>query len=206
MSDEELIAEARQEASIHDKLGDGFSEGSDERAFYYGHRDRYKRLADALEAATERFEKAEHDRLHWRRRFQTTQNRAKRAEAERDAALAAIERVRALHKLGWQQEPYGNGPDGQVLEHAVSWCLHCDMASPCDTLAALDGAHEPKAAELFPGTNAALDRLAVRKAAPANAFCVEHSMFHAVELGDPTCQFEDGFGEPVGGETDGTSD
>lgn len=47
-----LIAEARHEESIQDKLGDGFSEGSDERAFYYGHRDRYKRLADALEAAT----------------------------------------------------------------------------------------------------------------------------------------------------------
>ena len=35
---------------------------------------------------------------------------------------------------------------------------------------ALDGAPEP---ELFPGTNAALDRLAVRKAAPAEAFCIE---------------------------------
>lgn len=45
-----LIAEARQEESIQDKLGGGFSEGSDERAFYYEHRDRYKRLADALEA------------------------------------------------------------------------------------------------------------------------------------------------------------
>lgn len=51
MNDKELIAEARQEESIHDKLGDGFSEGSEERAFYYGHRDRYGRLADALEAA-----------------------------------------------------------------------------------------------------------------------------------------------------------
>lgn len=50
MSDKELIEEAWQEASIHDKLGDGFSEGSEERAFYYGHRDRYKRLADALAA------------------------------------------------------------------------------------------------------------------------------------------------------------
>lgn len=48
----ELIAEARHEESIQDKLGDGFSEGSEERAFYYEHRDRYKRLADALEAAT----------------------------------------------------------------------------------------------------------------------------------------------------------
>lgn len=54
MTNEELIAEARQEVSIHDKLGDGFSEGSEERAFYYGHRDRYKRLADALEASEAR--------------------------------------------------------------------------------------------------------------------------------------------------------
>ena len=49
MNDKELISEARREESIHDKLGDGFSEGSEERAFYYEHRDRYKRLADALE-------------------------------------------------------------------------------------------------------------------------------------------------------------
>lgn len=55
----ELIAEARQEVSIHDKLGDGFSEGSEERAFYYGHRDRYKRLADALEAAEARVKELE---------------------------------------------------------------------------------------------------------------------------------------------------
>ena len=61
---------------------------------------------------------------------------------------------------------------------------------------ALDGAPEPETPELFPGTNAALDRLTVRKAAPAEAFCIEHGNFHAVELGDPTC----GFGEPVDGE------
>ena len=71
---------------------------------------------------------------------------------------------------------------------------------PCPTVAALDGAPEPETPELFPGTNAALDRLTVRKAAPAEAFCIEHGNFHAVELGDPTCEFEDGFGEPVDGE------
>ena len=65
---------------------------------------------------------------------------------------------------------------------------------------ALDGAPEPETPELFPGTNAALDSLTVRKAAPAEAFCIEHGNFHAVELGDPTCEFEDGFGEPVDGE------
>ena len=32
------------------------------------------------------------------------------------------------------------------------------------------------------------------------AFCIEHGNLHAVELGDPTCEFEDGFGEPVDGE------
>ena len=65
---------------------------------------------------------------------------------------------------------------------------------------ALDVAPEPETPELFPGTNAALDRLTVRKAAPAEAFCIERGNFHAVELGDPTCEFEDGFGEPVDGE------
>ena len=65
---------------------------------------------------------------------------------------------------------------------------------------ALDGAPESETPELFPGTNAALDRLTVRKAAPAEAFCIEHGNFHAVELGDPTCEFEDGLGEPVDGE------
>ena len=65
---------------------------------------------------------------------------------------------------------------------------------------ALDGAPEPETPELFSGTNAALDRLTVRKTEDANAFCIEHGNFHAVELGDPTCEFEDGFGEPVDGE------
>lgn len=93
MSNKELIAEARQEESIQDKLGDGFSEGSEERAFYYEHRDRYKRLADALEAA----------------------NR------ERDAALAAIERVRVAADT--------RKPVGLLAQ---------------DMIAALDGAPEPE--------------------------------------------------------------
>ena len=59
---------------------------------------------------------------------------------------------------------------------------------------------DPEKVAAFPGTNAALDRLTVRKAAPAEAFCIEHGNFHAVELGDPTCEFEDGLGEPVEGE------
>ena len=100
-------------------------------------------------------------------------------------ALAAIERVRAIH------EQHPRWPDK---------CGGCDGYYPCATVAALDGAPEPETPELFPGTNAALDRLTVRKAAPAEAFCIEHGNFHAVELGDPTCEFEDGFGEPVDGE------
>lgn len=95
MSDKDLIEEARQEASIHDKLGDGFSEGSEERAFYYEHRDRYKRLADALEAAT----------------------------SERAAALAAVERVRAIHTPTLP----GYGPKS---------CVYDGHAYPCPTIAA----------------------------------------------------------------------
>ena len=83
--------------------------------------------------------------------------RAFRAEAERDAALATLERVRAIAE-----------------RHGM----------------------KPWTEEIF----AALDRLTVRKAAPAEAFCIEHGNFHAVELGDPTCEFEDGFGELVDGE------
>ncbi len=101
-----------------------------------------------------------------------------------DAALAALERVRA---------------------EADAYAEQSDVMEPCGAVAqalrtALDGAPEPETPELFPGTNAALDRLTVRKAAPAEAFCIEHGNFHAVELGDPTCEFEDGLGEPVGGE------
>ncbi len=104
--------------------------------------------------------------------------------AERDAALAAIERVRV------EADAYAEQPDVMEPCGAVAQALRT----------ALDGAPEPETPELFPGTNAALDRLTVRKAAPAEAFCIEHGNFHAVELGDPTCEFEDGLGEPVDGE------
>ena len=113
MSDDKLIAEARQEESIHDKLGDGFSEGSEERAFYYAHRDRYKRLADALEAATEG---DYHEGL---------EEGIKIGRAERDAALAAIERVRAILSVKWR--------DGGVPSR---W--HSQLTT------ALDGAPEPE--------------------------------------------------------------
>jgi hypothetical protein len=118
--------------------------------------------------------------------------RAIEAQRERDAALAAVERVRGLIAEWKHEGPSGPFPDRIAIDVGV------EVIEPL--LAALDGAPEPETPELFPGTNAALDRLTVRKAAPANAFCVEHGNFHAVELGDPTCEFEDGFGEPVEGE------
>ncbi len=103
-----LIAEVRQEESIQDKLGDGFSEGSEERAFYYEHRDRYKRLADALEAATRELaavpdaatcDQKAHDTLNWNLNRLSESNTGlsnalTAAVDERDAALAAIERIR----------------------------------------------------------------------------------------------------------------
>ena len=51
--------------------------------------------------------------------------RVRQVEAERDAALAAVERVRAIHirSNGW-----------------VKWCASCDEMFPCPTVAALDGA------------------------------------------------------------------
>ena len=119
-----------------------------------------------------------------KRELRQMEVRAEKAQAERDAALAAIERVRA------EADAYAEQPDVMELCGAVAQALRT----------ALDGAPEPETPELFPGTNAALDRLTVRKAAPAEAFCIEHGNFHAVELGDPTCEFEDGFGEPVDGE------
>lgn len=102
----ELIAEARQEASIQDKLGDGFSEGSEDRAFYYEHRDRYGRLADALEAATR----------------------------ERDAAVAAIERIR--------EAVSGHPECDRYSEDDV---ISCGWKSAyASVVAALDGAPEPE--------------------------------------------------------------
>lgn len=53
------------------------------------------------------------------------------AIAERDAALAAIERVRAIHRPTLP----GYGPKA---------CVHDGRAWPCETMAALDGASEPE--------------------------------------------------------------
>lgn len=58
-------------------------------------------------------------------------------EAERDAALAAIERVRAIHV-----EREHRTLDGAYLGGAV--CDGCRRPWPCPTAAALDGAPEPE--------------------------------------------------------------
>lgn len=106
----ELIAEARHEESIQDKLGDGFSEGSEERAFYYEHRDRYKRLADALVSV----------------------------RAERDAALAAVERGRNVLELlrNYAEDSIGT-THGMLSASFVK--THVKIA-----LSELDGAPEPE--------------------------------------------------------------
>ena len=54
-----------------------------------------------------------------------------------DAALAAIERVRALH-----HETYANTSDEAWKRNQI--CAHCGYVFPCDTRAALDGAPEPE--------------------------------------------------------------
>ena len=129
---DELIAEARHEESIQDKLGDGFSEGSEERAFYYEHRDRYKRLADALVSV-----RAERD---------AALAAVERVTAERDSAMARIAKAWELHEqFTWS---FGYGP-----VQTCKWCadhgVPQDVASwPCPTVAALDGAPEPEVLEL----------------------------------------------------------
>lgn len=169
MSDKELIADAATEELLK-RVEEAEAQSAEDRVEWQQMKER----------ASQRFNAYQQKK----RELRQMEIRAEKAEAERDAALAAIERVRA------EANAYAKQPD--VME-------------PCGAVAqsillALDGAPEPETPELFPGTNAALDRLTVRKAAPAEAFCIEHGNFHAVELGDPTCEFEDGFGEPVDGE------
>lgn len=98
-------------------------------------RQRWYRYADAIltagfsravvpDAATEA-------KNAWHLAADVWQARALKVEAERDAALAAVERVRAIH-------PNVNGE-----------CHTCSDENgpkrwPCDTLAALDGAPEPE--------------------------------------------------------------
>ncbi|NLA65115.1 MAG: hypothetical protein GX862_04165 [Leucobacter sp.] len=61
----------------------------------------------------------------------TVSDAANELRAERDAAVAAIERVRAIHRPTMP----GYGPKA---------CVHDGRAWPCPTIAALDGAPEPE--------------------------------------------------------------
>lgn len=95
------------------------------------------RLANALEAAgAERdavlaeIEIIKEHREKW-------MARALRVEDERDAALAAVERVRAIHV-----EREHRTLDGTYLGGTV--CDGCRRPWPCPTVAALDGAPEPE--------------------------------------------------------------
>ena len=164
MSDKELIAELREVASINPLDVTCGECGSKPGNRCYGN-------GEMRRTHSSRASKAEHELRA------AAADALEAATRERDAAVAAIERVRETLSL--------HNPNGRLVK---------------EVLAALDGAPEPETPELFSGTNAALDRLTVRKTEDANAFCIEHGNFHAVELGDPTCEFEDGFGEPVDGE------
>lgn len=114
METEELIAEARR---LENDYGDNY-----EVMLHMSE------LADALEAYEARYESAEHDRLYWRRLFRTMRKRAEQAEAERDAALAAVERVRDL----------ASSLRGRYAENSDAAYFTSQF------LAALDGAPEPE--------------------------------------------------------------
>ena len=96
------------------------------------------RLADALEAATEG---DYHEGL---------EEGIKIGRAERDAALAAVDRVRALHTPGKIIDVWGKSRS-QADDFLV--CVECTdpdnwwIAHPCATVAALDGAPEPGLSE-----------------------------------------------------------
>ena len=66
-------------------------------------------------------------------------------KAESDAALAAIERVAALHiESDWKcGNPRHTNPEIGCPE-CYTECETCDRTYPCDTRAALDGAPEPE--------------------------------------------------------------
>ena len=131
---DELIAEARESFSDATSGGD-FDDWETLGRIV-------PRLADALEATTrvpvqgepnDDREALNHIRVtakanaRWRRLANKT---IRDAEAERDAALAAIERVRAIHL--------------PVALETKTVCNSCDEEWPCDTREALDGAPEPE--------------------------------------------------------------
>ena len=68
-------------------------------------------------------------------------NKRVKAEAERDAAVAAVERVRAIHRVKHGEKPkYADG-DYHAEREPVSWekysmCEGCSATWPCRTVAA----------------------------------------------------------------------
>ena len=69
--------------------------------------------------------------------------------AERDAALAAIERVRAIHKVKHGEKPVWalggiQGVHKPTRFEKYSMCEGRSATWPCPTVAALDGAPEPE--------------------------------------------------------------
>lgn len=88
-------------------------------------------LAVVPDAATEELEKIKPLFENLSREYPIECNKRVRAEAERDAAHATIERVRAEHPVG-----------STVLNNSI--CQTCGMPFPCPTIAALDGAPEPE--------------------------------------------------------------
>ena len=80
-------------------------------------------------------------------RLWSVEKHAERMEAERDAALAAVARVRAIHAPGKIIDVWGKSRS-QADDFLV--CVECTdpdnwwIAHPCATVAALDGAPEPE--------------------------------------------------------------
>ena len=93
--------------------------------------------ATVPDAATEELARIKPLFENYSREYPNECNKRVKAEAERDAALAAIERVRALH-----HETYANTSDEAWKRNQI--CAHCGYVFPCDTRAALDGAPEPE--------------------------------------------------------------
>ena len=75
-------------------------------------------------------------RTHWVSKYLEASDAADMLD-ELDAALNTIAKVETLHRHGWQEEPTGNGMNGEVIYERVAWCLHCDTESPCPTIRAL---------------------------------------------------------------------
>lgn len=115
------------------------------------------------------------------------------ARAERDAALAAIERVRAIHLNAGPSQGYGSqfkGGYGMLGDCCESCGSHGEYGVewPCPTIQALDGAPEPEEVEWE-------YRCDIRK-----HFWVTHGVHHDCE-GNPERRRKAGPWVPVEGES-----